>query len=308
MSKKLKSSSLLMVKPSRFVFNSETAKNNTFQHKIEEKEAVVQQRVLEEFDDFVAKLTANDIQVFVFDDTEKPIKPDAIFPNNWVSFHQDGTVVLYPMYAKNRRPERRKDIITSLGDSFKVKKIVDLSNYEKVDRFLEGTGSIVFDYENKIAYACLSPRTDKDLLLLLCKRLNYKAVYFNATDEQGIAIYHTNVMMCIGTQYAVVCLDSISDKKECQKVIRILKDTGHEIVDISFDQMNHFAGNMLELKNNKDKSVLALSQSAFDVLTDQQKKQLNQYTELLPLAIPTIETIGGGSARCMIAEIFLQNQ
>jgi len=296
---------ILLVKPAHFTFNTETAGSNAFQNILSEKEETIKTNVLNEFENAVALLKSKNINVTVVEDTPDPVKPDAIFPNNWVSFHADGTVILYPMYAPNRREERRLDVLEMLKKKFRIEKVVDLSKYEAEELFLEGTGSIIFDHIHKVAYACLSPRTDKELFIELCNYLHYQPLYFIAQDKNGKEIYHTNVMMCIAEKFAVICLDSIKDKADRQQVIQSLETTGHEIVDISFGQMNHFAGNMLELKDAKGKHLLVMSQSAYESLTDNQKRQIEKYAELLPLPIKTIETIGGGSARCMIAEIFL---
>lgn len=298
-------SNILLVRPASFGFNHQTSESNAFQHSINESHAAIQQKVNEEFNGFVATLQAKGLNVIVADDTKNPIKPDAIFPNNWTSFHADGTVVLYPMFAPNRRLERRLDIIETLKKQFKVTAIIDLAVYESDYKFLEGTGSIVFDHDNKIAYACLSPRTHQELLLQLCHYINYTPHYFFAYDENGKEIYHTNVMMCIGEKFAVICLQSITSINERHAVLTSLTKTGHEIIDISLEQMNHFAGNMLALQSGTGERLLALSQSAYDSLTLQQKEQLAKYCEFIPLPITTIETIGGGSARCMIAELFL---
>jgi hypothetical protein len=207
------------------------------------------------------------------------------------------------MFASNRQDERRHDIIDSLRKHFKVTRLVDLSAYEKEYRFLEGTGSIVFDHANKIAYACLSPRTDKELFISVAEKLHYKPVYFRAHDKGGMEIYHTNVMMCIGEKFAVVCLDSIAER---ELIVESLNRSGHHVIDITFEQMNHFAGNMLSIQTNEGTNILALSQQASDSLTAIQKKELEKYCELVPVAINTIETVGGGSVRCMIAEVFLE--
>ena len=294
-------SNILLIRPANFGFNEETRASNVFQKELNENAETVRQKASLEFETFASQLKSHGVNVFDFDDTPSPVKTDAVFPNNWISFHADGTVVLYPMLSANRRLERRADIIESLKDKFEITNIIDLSIYESENLFLEGTGSIVFDHSNKIAYAALSPRTDKELFLDLCEKLNYKPVIFTAHDRSGSEIYHTNVMMCIGEEFAVICLESITDESERANVFSKLATTGHEIVDITFDQMNSFAGNMLVMRND----LLLMSQSAFDSLTDPQKTALEKYCELLPLAIPIIETVGGGSARCMIAEIFL---
>ena len=297
---------ILLVKPAHFTFNKETAGSNAFQNLLNEKEEFIKQKVLLEFENFASTLRSKGVQVTVVEDTPMPVKPDAVFPNNWASFHEDGTIVLYPMFAPNRRLERRQDIIDLLKKDFIVTSVIDLSRFESENKFLEGTGSIVFDHLHKTAYACLSPRTDKDLFIETCRQLNYKPVYFIADDAQGKQIYHTNVMMCIAEKFAVICLASITDKKEKEAVIKALTDSGHELVDISFEQMNKFAGNMLEIKDKQEKKMLAMSKSAYDSLTPDQRKQIEKSCELLPLPIHTIETIGGGSARCMMAEVYLK--
>ncbi len=303
---------VFLIRPANFNYNHETADSNSFQNKTQIASSDINQKAIAEFNSLVAKLKLKGVDVNAFDDTSEPIKPDAIFPNNWISLHADGTVVLYPMCAPNRRLERRLDIIESLREKFKATKVIDLSDYEKENRFLEGTGSIVFDHQNKIAYACLSPRTDKELFIELCKKINYRPLYFLAHtyvkgEKYSIKkeIYHTNVMMCIGDKFAIVCFDSITDAAEMKLVRDSLKETNHELIDISFHQMNHFAGNMLMLKAKENNPILAMSQSAFDSLNNIQKGYLEKHCELFPLPIPTIETIGGGSVRCMIAEIFL---
>jgi hypothetical protein len=297
---------ILLIRPSNFTFNSQTAASNAFQNKIEtENNDKIRSKVLIEFEMVTQKLKSKGVNVFIFDDTIDPPKPDAIFPDNWATFHQDGTVILYPMCASNRRHERRQDIIDTLRKDFIIREVIDLSKYEKENRFLEGTGSIIFDHQNKIAYACLSPRTDKELFISVCELLHYKPVYFHSYDKDGKEIYHTNVMMCIGEKFAVICLTSISDRQEKESVVSSLSNTGHQIIDITFEQMSNFAGNMLAIKNNNNKTILALSQSAFYSLTKNQKEEIEKHCELVPLSIKTIETIGGGSARCMIAEIFL---
>ena len=300
-------SNIFLIRPSGFNFNTETAVSNSFQQKINslDKEAI-KQKVFEEFEAFAAALQSKGITVTVFDDTETPKKPDAVFPNNWITFHPDGTVILYPMCAANRQYERRQDIIDSLKTKFKITAVTDLSHYEKENRFLEGTGSMIFDHNHKIAYACLSPRTDKELFITVTKSLNYTPVYFYAHNQAGVEIYHTNVMMNITERLAVICLESITDEVERRLVAHSLLTTGHQLIEITFEQMNSFAGNMLALKNNNGKDILALSQSAFNSLNKIQKTTIEKYCELVPLSITTIETIGGGSARCMIAEIFCE--
>lgn len=297
---------ILLVRPANFTFNSETAESNAFQKNVAIIDAdSIHLKAIEEFDTMVKLLNANEINTFVFNDTPLPRKPDAVFPNNWVSFHADGTIVLYPMWAANRQTERRMDIIESLQNYFSVNKIIDLSHYEQENKFLEGTGSIIFDHIHKIAYACLSCRTHKHLLEQLCETIGYTPFCFYAYDSTGKEIYHTNVMLCIGKQFAIVCKESITDKKEQDALVMSLESTKHELIDISIEQMNNFAGNMLEVRSKTGKAILVLSETADISLTEIQKKKLNQYVDLLPCSIKTIETIGGGSARCMMAEIFL---
>ena len=297
-------SHLLMIRPVNFGYNEETAESNAFQNK-DKNQQEVQEKALAEFNNFVAILRNHGVDVIVIDDNPEPYTPDSIFPNNWVSFHDDGNVFLYPMQAENRRLERREDIIAELEDNFKVHHIVDLSRYEEENKFLEGTGSMVLDRVNKIAYACLSPRTDKDVLAIFCEQEDYTAVCFDAADEKGKAIYHTNVLMCVGTQFAVICLDSIPNPHEKVVVIEYLKSTQKEIIEITFEQMNQFAGNMLEVKTKNDETLIVLSKSAFKALDDVQIAILEQYGKLVYADIHTIENNGGGSARCMMAEVHL---
>lgn len=293
---------IFLVRPASFGFNCETAKTNSFQNKTVIDD--LQKKVRAEFDAFAKALTNAGIGVTVFDDSASPLKPDAVFPNNWISIHSDGTLVLYPMCTPNRRTERRADIVEELKNKFVINKVIDLSIHEKENHFLEGTGSIVFDHTNKVAYACLSPRTDKDIFVDLVGQLGYRLVSFTASDKNGAAIYHTNVMMCISEGFAMICSESISDKNERNAVLSSLSKGGLDIVEISYEQMDHFAGNMLGLKSGSGELLLVLSKSAFDFLAPQQKERIEKHARLLPLAIPSIETIGGGSARCMIAEIF----
>lgn len=299
-------STLLLIRPANFGYNSETAQTNEFQAEADAADVeVIKEKALAEFDEFAEALYSKGINIRVFEDTEVPVKPDAVFPNNWVSFHADGTVILYPMCAASRRSERRMDIIETLAQEFRIEKAIDLSYHESKDGFLEGTGSIVFDHANKTAYACISPRTNKELFSEVSQTLGYKPISFHAVDASGNAIYHTNVMMCGGPGFVVICLDSIKDPKEKDVVTEALKNGGKEIVDISFEQMARFAGNMLAVSGDGDKPYLVLSTNALGSFTDEQKTTLEKFCELLPVAIPTIETYGGGGARCMIAEVFL---
>jgi len=298
-------SSVFLVRPANFGFNAQTAASNAFQKASTEAVDELRAKALNEFDAFAKTLKTAGINVLVFEDTPTPIKPDAVFPNNWLSLHADGTLVLYPMCAPNRRAERREDILNELKKQFQVKRVIDLSVHEKENGFLEGTGSIVFDHTGKIAYACLSPRTHPEILDEICEKISYRPVVFHALDAAGKEIYHTNVMMCVCEKLAIVCSESIKDNKERELVISTLKETGRAVIHISLDQMNHFAGNMLGLRTKSDDDLLVLSQSAFNALDASQKKEIEKFCRLLLLAIPTIESVGGGSARCMIAEIFL---
>ncbi len=292
---------ILMIRPVRFSFNDQTAGSNSFQNS-EQKNKDVQQKALDEFDHMVDLLDENGITVFVVEDTVEPHKPDSIFPNNWVSFHENALVTLYPMQAENRRLERRADIIDSLSQKFKIDDIIDLTAYEKENKFLEGTGSMVLDRDEKICYACISNRTDKDLLDEFCETFGYKLVSFNAFDNAGIRIYHTNVVMCFGEKFMVVCMESIPDATE-KNAIR--NSTKKVVIEISLQQLHHFAGNMLEVKSKSGEPVLVMSEQAFLSLLPDQISQLNKYARILSVPLYTIESNGGGSARCMMAEIFL---
>lgn len=297
-------SHILMIRPVAFGLNIQTADSNAFQNKSASQEKV-QEKALAEFDDFVTKLRENGIEVTVIEDTEKPHTPDSIFPNNWISFHENGSIFLYPMQAENRRLERRDDLIDDLSKNFSITEVNDLSFSEKKGEYLEGTGSLVLDRENKLAYAGLSIRTQEKVLEIFCKESGYHAITFNAVDQNGMAIYHTNVMMCVGDKFVVICLDSIPDEKEKFKVIKAIEDSKKEIIEISLDQMNQFAGNMLQVKNKDNKSFLIMSARAHQALNQQELDKIAQYAEILSSPLTTIEDNGGGSARCMMAEIHL---
>ncbi len=296
---------IFLVRPANFGFNKETSTSNAFQNNLDLTQKEIRENVLCEFDNYIAKLKEVGVDVTVIEDTKYPIKPDAVFPNNWGSFHADGTIILYPMEALNRRVEKRDDIIEDFKRNYKVKNVIDLSKYEQEGKFCEGTGSIIFDHINKIAYACLSSRTDNGIFSEVCNLINYKPICFTSKDADGKEIYHTNVMMCVSEKFAVVCLESIINEDEKNLVVTSLIETGHEIVDITFEQVCHFAGNMLSVYNHSGKEFLVMSQSAFNVLSTKQKDVLQNYSQLLPVNIGTIEKIGGGSVRCMISEIFL---
>lgn len=292
---------ILMIRPVAFAYNAETAVNNKFQAAGNAEAAQV--KALEEFDAFVDKLRENDIEVIVVNDTPEPHTPDSIFPNNWISFH-NGTIVLYPMYAENRRAERKQAILNMIHDKFPIAETIDLSGYEKENVFLEGTGSMVLDRKNKIAYACLSERTNKAVLEDFCARMGYRPYSFTATDASGVAIYHTNVMMSVADNYVVICLESIKDADERANVVETIEKTGKDILPISYEQMNRFAGNMLQLENKKGEKILVMSEQAHKSLTYEELSILQKYNRIIYSKLDTIEMNGGGSARCMIAEVF----
>ena len=292
---------ILMIRPVAFAYNAETAVNNKFQAAGNAEAAQV--KALEEFDAFVDMLRENDIEVIVVNDTPEPHTPDSIFPNNWISFH-NGTIILYPMYAANRRAERKQVVLDMINDKFDVNKTIDLTGYETDNTFLEGTGSMVLDRKNKIAYACLSERTNKAVLEDFCAKMNYAPCSFTATDASGNVIYHTNVMMSVADEYVIICLESIKDVEEQDNVVATIKKTGKEMLPISYEQMNRFAGNMLQLENKKGEKILVMSEQAHKSLTYEEISNLQKYNRIIYSKLDTIEINGGGSARCMIAEVF----
>ncbi len=294
---------ILMIRPYQFYFNTETASNNFFQsnHTIENANELA----IAEFDNMVKLLRAQKIKVVVIQDTQDPATPDSIFPNNWLSTHPNGTVCLYPMFAKNRRAERKSSVLDFLNKHYIIENTVDLTSFENENKFLEGTGSMVLDAKNNIAYGCISERLDEVLFKTWCHKMNFTPICFTAVDGNNHPIYHTNVMMCVGDHYVVVCLDSIRNENEKITLIEQFKSTHKEIIAITQVQLNHFAGNMLQVFNAEDLPYLVLSQKAYDSLTDDQVKTIEKYNPLLPVPLPTIETLGGGSARCMMAEIYL---
>jgi hypothetical protein len=299
---------LMMVRPANFGFNEETAANNAFQSRDGLMTATqMQEQAIVEFDRFVATLRAAGVDVLVVQDTVAPVKPDAIFPNNWVTLHADGTVITYPMFAPTRRLERSETIIRTIAEAgFKTNGIrKHLEQYESEDRFLEGTGSIIFDHPNRLAYACLSQRTDAGLLDELCQIIGYQAVVFHSVDANGQDIYHTNVMMALGESFVVICMDSIRDASERDLLLARFAATDKAVIDISLEQMNEFAGNMLQVRGSDDSRHLVMSSRAYASLTPFQIQTLAQHTHLLHSDLRTIENYGGGSARCMLAEIFL---
>ena len=300
-------STVLMVEPIAFGYNAQTAENNYFQ--VEQKDADIQTKALEEFNSFVDKLKSKGINVISVKDTLEPHSPDSIFPNNWVSFHNDGKVVLYPMFAPNRRVERRTDILETLKvKGFEITEIEDLSHFENQQKFLEGTGSMIFDHDHKIAYGSVSLRLDEELFRQFCTKFGFRPVVFHSyqnAGDQRLPIYHTNVMMCVADKFVVICLDCIDDELEREKVQEVIKSTQKEIIEISEDQMQQFAGNMLQVQNEAGEKFLVMSESAYRSLTAQQISAIEKYCEIIYSDLNTIETNGGGSARCMLAEVFL---
>lgn len=305
--------SILMIRPVSFRMNEQTAVNNYYQKVLDGlSPETVKAKAQEEFDSFVQKLRMVGVNVIVVDDTLSPDTPDSIFPNNWISFHENGDVVFYPMFAENRRAERREDILDILEEhGFVMNEIMDYTSAEEDGFYLEGTGSIILDRENGKAYCALSPRADEELFIEFCEDFEYSPVIFEAfqtVNTERKLIYHTNVMMCIGDTFAVVCADAIDDKKERKMVLDSLKGDEKEIILITEDQVNSFAGNMLEVKGADDRRYLVMSSSAHQILTKKQIAQLEEHVTILSSSLDTIEACGGGSARCMMAEIFLPKE
>ena len=300
-------SHVVLVRPRRFGPNAETAASNVFQRAPVAPVADIRSRAVIEFDDMVAALRSAGVDPIVFEDTESPVKPDAVFPNNWVSFHGDGTVFLYPMEAPSRRAERRADIIESLSEvyAFHVREIVDISASEGGGMFLEGTGSMVLDRVHRVAYSALSSRTHMTVLADFAQQAGYESCAFESMDSSGSVVYHTNVMMGIGDAFAVICAESIIDTRKREAVLAKLAATGRDIITISIAQMENFAGNLVELATASGGSVIVMSQSAHDVMSNAQRESLARYGRVLPVSIETIESVGGGSVRCMMAEVFL---
>lgn len=299
-------SHLLMVRPKAFGFNPQTAESNGFQQSVSHlSKAEISKRAVKEFDRFVSILNDHNIAVTVFDDLEEPLTTDAVFPNNWISFHRNGKIFLYPMMAPIRRLERRRDIVDHFAHMYPEPEIIDLSHHEEQGLFLEGTGSMIMDRVHQRIYACVSPRTHPDLFLQFCEELECEAVLFHSVDQNGLPIYHTNVMMALGAKVAAVCFESILDKGERDNMVSRLVQSGHELVPLTFEQINQFAGNMLEVINRDGKAYMVLSQRAYDSLNPAQRSQISTHSELLPIPLDVIETYGGGSVRCMMAEVFL---
>jgi hypothetical protein len=298
---------VLLVRPCHFGSNPETAGSNAFQQDVSDLAGETQARALAEFNGLVQALRSVGVVAIVFDDTDAPVKPDAVFPNNWVSFHGDGRVYLYPMEATSRRAERRAEIVAALSENhgFHVREIIDLSAAEDDGLFLEGTGSMVLDRVNRVIYAAMSSRTHMSVLADFAQQADYEITAFDAIDSGGRPIYHTNVMMAIGTGFAIICADAIADDLKRKTVLARLAAGGREIIEISIRQMENFAGNLLELTNESGASVIVLSRTANAALTADQRNSLARFGQVLPVAIETIEKVGGGSVRCMLAEVFL---
>ncbi|MCL5245107.1 arginine deiminase-related protein [Cellulophaga sp. 20_2_10] len=300
---------ILMIRPVGFRKNEQTAVNNYFQEDLDIKNAEINTKAQAEFDAFVNVLRVKGVQVIVVDDTKSPDTPDSIFPNNWVSFHSNGTVGLYPMYAENRRNERREDILETLEEQgFSIDHTIDYTSAEEEKLFLEGTGSILLDRVNEKAYCALSVRANEDLFIEFCEDFEYTPVVFTAyqsVENERLPIYHTNVMMCLAEKFSVICLNTIDDKKERKNVLKNLKQDGKEIIEITEKQMHSFAGNMLQVMGQDNKRYLVMSSAAYNSLTDKQIATIEKSSEIIHSSLETIETCGGGSARCMMAEVFL---
>ena len=298
-----------MIRPVNFRMNEQTAVNNFYQEEIHLEHSKINARAIEEFDNYVATLKNHGIHVIVVSDNKEFDTPDSVFPNNWISFHHDGTVAIYPMFAENRRLERREDVLVTLEDEgFIINNVVDYTSAEEEEIFLEGTGSMILDREHRKAYCALSPRADEDLFIEFCEDFEYTPIIFTAyqsVEDRREPIYHTNVMMCVADTFVVICLSSIDDKKERKNLLKHFKEDGKKVIDITEEQVAHFAGNMLQVKGKNDEKFLIMSQSAHDCLTQSQKAQIANHCKIISSSLETIETCGGGSARCMMAEVFL---
>ena len=295
-------SNVLMVRPVNFGFNPQTAANNLFQKTGFEENASI--AAIEEFDNFVSLLRSRNVNVTVVQDTPEPHTPDSVFPNNWFSTHEDGALVLYPMFASNRRMERKPHVLEAIEKQFPVKRRVDLTSWEQQGLFLEGTGSMILDRDKRVVYACASPRTNKTVLEKFCDEMDYSYFLFNSFDSSGNPVYHTNVMMSVGFRFVLACLDSIRDIGEREEFINLVEESDKELIEISLEQMDNFAGNMLELRSSDGKALLIMSGRAMRSLDKSQTDKLERYCEIIAPSLTVIENNGGGSARCMIAELF----
>lgn len=298
--------SIIMMRPSHFSANSETAQSNVFQSSVAIPKDI-HQKAIDEFDNMVETLRENNIHVIVIDDEPQPPKPDTVFLNNWFSTHDSGLVILYPLESQIRREERRLDLFHTLEKKYRFlySEITNLSIMEHEGKYLEGTGSLVLDRKQKVAYMCVSSRSNSHVLNMFCHKAGYRGVTFHAYDENDVPIYHTNVMMSVGEKFAIVCSESIKNAAERGQVISSLEESSREVIDIDHKQLHAFAGNVLEVRNRDNQSFLIISRRAFDSLSAEQVEKIKKYTQPLPIAIPTIELYGGGSVRCMIAENFL---
>lgn len=304
---------IVMIRPVSFRMNEQTAVNNYYQKVLDNVSAdTIQEKALAEFDAFVVKLREEGVEVIVIDDTKTSDTPDSIFPNNWISFHENGTVGLYPMFAENRRLERREDVLEVLEEKgFLIENVIDYTSAEEEKVFLEGTGSLLLDRINRKAYCAISPRADEELFIEFCEDFEFTPVPFESyqtVEDKRLAIYHTNVMMCLGEKFAVICLESIDDKKERKMVKMHLKEDGKELIVITEDQVNNFAGNMLQVRGKDGEALLVMSSAAFTSLTAHQIIMLQKHCRIVSSSLDVIEACGGGSARCMMAEVFLPRQ
>ncbi len=298
-------SSILMVRPAHFGYNPETAENNMFQSsETEDSKALISRKAVQEFDALVDEIRKHHIDVLVVEDAPDPFTPDAVFPNNWISFHEDGSIITYPMFSELRRGERREAIIDAVGQKFKISKRYSMEHYEDDGIFLEGTGSLVLDRINRLAYVCLSERSDISLIDKFCLLKDYKAVTFRALMD-NVDIYHTNVLMALGHSFVVICMDSLVNEEDKEKLLRMFNKTNKEVIEISKKQMLSFAGNMLEVKNREGDYILLMSDQAYKSLNKQQIARLKSHAKIVSSPIETIEYHGGGSVRCMLAEVFL---
>lgn len=296
---------VLLVSPLTFGFNEETKESNTFQHHLQDSSKVIQIKAEQEWNSVCKMLITKGVNVIAILDSQNPVKPDALFPNNWITTHEDGKIIIYPLLAKNRRTEKRLEIINALQQKYVTTDFINLSFFEKEDTFLEGTGSMVFDRDNKIIYSCLSARTHIEPLKYVGKLLGYEVVSFHAFNHNH-PIYHTNVFMSVGSKWVAICFDAIPDRFEKEKLKKSFKNTGKEIIELSIKQIDLFAGNILELKSKTNEAIIVMSQTTLESLSKCQKKQFSSHGEICAAAVPTIEQVGGGGIRCLLAEIFLK--
>lgn len=302
-------STILMVRPANFGFNAQTAVSNAFQHNdASVPKEDIKQLAIKEFNGFVETLRSNGINILVAQDSEIPVKPDAVFCNNWISTHRNGTMILYPMLTENRRLERQQYVIDLIRNDFQIKRYLDFSEHESLGQILEGTGSMILDRVNRLVYACLSPRTDRELLDKFCEWADYEEVVFHSVDRHGQEIYHTNVMMAMGDEFVVICMESVHDEVERTVLTEHFKSTNKTIIDLTMEQIEAFAGNMLQVENDAGKTFLVMSEQAFKSLRQDQIDLIEKFTTILYAPIYTIEKYGGGSARCMMAEVFLDKK